>query len=99
MLPDKIMSQLKAHFSAYPMVEKVYLFGSRARGDEGERSDIDLALKAPKLSQEDWLRVYYGLEDLDTLLEIDLVNLDQVSVRLQEIVCKEGKIIYERGKN
>ena len=54
-------------------VEKVILFGSRARGDFKERSDIDLAFCGGSSS--------HFILDVDettsTLLEFDIVDLDK----------------------
>lgn len=35
-----------------PFVDAIYLFGSRARGDHRERSDIDLAILCLMLARE-----------------------------------------------
>lgn len=43
-LPQKTISQLIEIFSAYPEIEKVIVFGSRAMGKEKPGSDIDLAI-------------------------------------------------------
>ena len=54
-------------------IEKVILFGSRARGDYKERSDIDLAFCGGSSS--------HFILDVDettsTLLEFDIVDLDK----------------------
>lgn len=39
------------------VVERIYLFGARARGDNRRRSDIDLAGLAPKASRSEWNRL------------------------------------------
>ncbi|WP_410526187.1 nucleotidyltransferase domain-containing protein [Rickettsia endosymbiont of Urophora cardui] len=33
-----------------PFIEEIWLFGSRARGDNNERSDIDLAIICPNIT-------------------------------------------------
>jgi len=35
-------------------IENIFLYGSRARGDFLERSDIDIAVNMPDASLEDW---------------------------------------------
>lgn len=73
-------------------VKKVILFGSRARGDNRERSDIDLAA-----SGGDILNFYCDLEeDAWTLLMFDVVNLDRkISEELQEEIDRDGVVLYE----
>ena len=74
-------------------IEKIYLFGSRARGDYKERSDIDLAI-----SGGDCTGFSLDVQDItSTLLFFDVVNLDGVVQReLLESIAKEGVCIYEK---
>lgn len=73
-------------------VKKVILFGSRARGTNSERSDIDLAV-----SGGDILNFYFDVEEEAwTLLMFDVVNLDRsVSEELQSEIDRDGVVIYE----
>ena len=61
---------------ALPFVEAIYLFGSRARGTQRERSDIDLAIVCPMAGVREWQAVLDIVEDADTLLHVDCVRLD-----------------------
>ena len=74
-------------------VKKVILFGSRARGDYRERSDIDLAFTggdAPRFSLD-------VDEETYTLLMFDIVNLDRpVQPELLESIRRDGITLYER---
>lgn len=73
-------------------LEKVILFGSRARGDYHRTSDIDLAVKGGDIAR-------FALdveEETSTLLKFDVVNLDlSVQSELLESIEKEGQLIYE----
>lgn len=84
--------------AALPFVDAIYLFGSRARGDHRERSDIDLAILCPSASENDWQSILGIIDDADTLLPIDCIRLDQEHpnslLRLQ--IEKDKKSIYER---
>ncbi len=53
-----------------PCVEKIILFGSRARGDYFTNSDIDLAIEAPTANEKDWLKILQIIDDADTLLKL-----------------------------
>ncbi|MCI9640451.1 nucleotidyltransferase domain-containing protein [Anaerotruncus sp. 80] len=74
-------------------IEKVVLFGSRARGDFQRTSDIDLASRGG-----DFVRFSLDVdEETSTLLQYDIVNLDgAVSDALRSSIEKEGRIIYEK---
>lgn len=82
-----------------PFVDKVVLFGSRARGDHEEHSDIDLAVLCDVASDDDWLEVLDCLQEdrIDTLLKVDCVRFDQCDAALQENVLTEGVVLYEKG--
>lgn len=74
-------------------VERVVLFGSRARGDHHERSDIDLAVFG--LAPDRAGRFRQALEDLPTLLSFDLVCVDEyTSPALLENIDREGVTLY-----
>ncbi len=73
-------------------VNKVILFGSRARGTFKEKSDIDLAVQGG-----DFVRFMLDVnEETSTLLSFDIINLDEgIQSELRESIKKEGKIVYE----
>ncbi|MBI1877405.1 MAG: nucleotidyltransferase domain-containing protein [Chloroflexi bacterium] len=95
-LPENLYNQLVYLLSAQREVEKVILFGSRARGDTEERSDIDLAIMAPAASPRQWLDIVFLLEQVDTLLPLDVVRWEEASTPLQQHILTEGIILYER---
>ena len=82
-----------------PFVEKIVLFGSRARGSNLERSDIDLAVLCPKATDMDWIKVLDIIEEADTLLKIDCIRLDTLplSSPLRKNIEQEGIIIYAKN--
>lgn len=74
-------------------VEKVILFGSRARGDNKERSDIDLAIEGGKTA----LFAVEAEEKIRTLLMFDIVDLGGfVQEELRKSIETEGELIYEK---
>ena len=79
-----------------PPVERVVLFGSRARGDHGTRADIDLAIECPTAAMKDWARLWAMVDDAPTLLAIDLVRLDEAPLELREEIEREGVTLYVR---
>lgn len=74
-------------------VNRVILFGSRARGDFRRTSDIDLAATGG-----DFNRFALDVdEETSTLLKFDLVDLDgEVQQELRDSIRKEGVVFYEK---
>lgn len=74
-------------------VKKIILFGSRARGDFNERSDIDIAISGGNTAA-------FALdanESIHTLLMFDVVDLDgHISEELQKEIKRDGVMIYEK---
>ncbi|HEX3210049.1 MAG TPA: nucleotidyltransferase domain-containing protein, partial [Geminicoccaceae bacterium] len=85
--------------AAHPAVERVWLFGSRACGDHFERSDIDLAIEAPGMDRDDWLKLSLDFEEESpTLLGIDLVRMEEAPEHLREQILEEGIVVHERAR-
>ena len=93
MREQKIYGQLAALGKQYA-VEKIVLFGSRARGNNLPKSDIDIAVAGCR----DFGRFSYLIEEhLDTLLDVDVVNLDEsLSQQLLDEIARDGVILYEK---
>jgi uncharacterized protein len=95
----ELIQELARRLALHPAVERVWLFGSRARGDHFERSDIDLAIEAPAMDRYDWLKLSLDFEeDAPTLLCIDLVRMDEAPGNLREQIREEGMVIHERSR-
>lgn len=76
-------------------IEKIFLFGSRARGDFNEKSDIDIAISGGNAA-EFCLMIN---EDVSTLLKFDIVRLDTpIQDELRGEIEKDGVVIYENEK-
>lgn len=91
-LPAKIQNQIQK-FAEDCGLDRVVLFGSRARGSNRERSDIDLAVSGKGVE----LFVESLEERADTLLSFDIVDLDEiVSDKLRESISREGKVLYAK---
>jgi len=92
-----IANKLQTFFPAYP-IEKAWIFGSYARGEETPKSDIDIMVrfnKDNKISLFDYIGIMNDLEDLFHR-KIDLVEEGQLRTWAQELVEQEKILIYER---
>lgn len=85
----------------YKDVQRILLFGSRARGDSKPTSDIDLAIVDKNWSDTDINLAKNALEEnLKTPLKIDLLNVATLEKpRLKQIILKEGLVLYESKTN
>lgn len=83
-----------------PFIEEIWLFGSRGRGDNTERSDIDIAILCPSANEDDWHEVLEIIYDADTLLKIDCVKFDTLNDddKFKQNILKFKKIIYKKGE-
>lgn len=84
--------------SPVPDVERVILFGSRAIGDAGPRSDIDLAISAPAADVMTRAAIMERIEAAPTLLSIDIVWLDQAPDSLRARIERDGLTLFERER-
>lgn len=85
---NEIIALAKKH-----SIEKVILFGSRARGDYHRASDIDLAVSGGNI-----VEFTLDLEELtSTLLTYDVVDMNKnLQAKFRKSIEKEGKFLYEK---
>ena len=88
--------------------EQVILFGSRARGDARESSDVDLVVVESepfgktRSRRLEAARVYEALADFDTLTDVLLYSRDEVRRRRNSAnhvladALREGRVLYGR---
>lgn len=78
-------------------VERVYLFGSHARGSANESSDIDLRIDKGALKGMFALSAMYT--DLEQALDarIDLLTTGSLEEAFLEQIRKEEVLLYEQG--
>ena len=94
-IPERVLKDISAFAKKYS-INKVILFGSRARGDNTERSDIDIAVYGG-----DFDSFYWDIkEKVHSLLSFDVVEADKpISEELKQEIEKDGVIIYEKLEN
>lgn len=80
-----------AQLQPFKEIEAVYLFGSRARGDHTDRSDVDIAVSAPGVDIIGWSDIAAAVDEADTLRRIDLVRWEDADDDLKACILREGR--------
>lgn len=88
--------QIAQRASEFASVERVILFGSRARRQHDPRADIDLAIECPTASAGEWARIWALVDDAPTLLAIDLVRFEEAPAPLRGEIERHGVTLYDR---
>ena len=83
-----VARELSARYGA----RKVFLFGSLARGDQGPVHDIDLAVKG--ISPARFFEAVAFVTGQSRKWRIDLVDVDDCTVSLRDMIEKEGVILW-----
>ena len=92
-LPERVIRE-NGTFAKAHSVEKIIIFGSRARGNNTERSDIDIAVYGG-----DFDAFYWDIkEKINSLLMFDIVEMNaSVSEELIAEIKRDGVVIYEKA--
>lgn len=80
--------------------DEIILFGSRARGDNRDNSDFDIAVRTSsvsEISKTQWAKIRLALEeDPITLYPVDLLDVNHLEDDYKKRICMEGKPLYVR---
>ena len=94
---EQIQKTIAAYFAEKP-VKRVWLFGSYARGDADEESDVDVLVDIEKDAKLGW-DYYIWHEELAEKVQkkVDVVSYGWVNKRIWPYVQKDMQLIYEKG--
>jgi predicted nucleotidyltransferase len=96
-LSESVIEKINSVFIRFPAVEKVVLYGSRAKGNFKNGSDIDLTLYGSGLTATDLQGISEELDELLLPYEIDLSNFDQLDhIALRDHIERVGVVFFER---
>ncbi len=83
--------------SAHPNLEQALLYGSRAKKNYREGSDIDLTLKGTALSYTELMKIDNELDDLLLPYTFDLSLLQQIdNPDLIDHIKRVGIVFYQK---
>ena len=97
-LPEKLINAFNEIFASYSEIEKVIIYGSRAKGNFRNGSDIDLTLVGENITEDIKSRVWLDLDELNSPYLIDISVLHSLkSESLLEHIQRIGKEFYIRN--
>lgn len=90
-------NNIKAIFSKYNQVEKVLIYGSRAKGTYKPASDIDLTLIGENIDLNLQLKIEFELDDLMLPYKFDISIHDKITnPDFIDHIRRVGKEFYKR---
>ena len=96
-VPPSVAEEIRAVFRRHPEVQRATLFGSRAKGNFREGSDIDLALEGNVLERRHLATMLGELEETPIPQRVDL--LLKKTLRHQELldhIERVGVVFYDK---
>ncbi len=98
-LKPHIIEKISAVFKKYPQIERVILYGSRAKGNYANGSDIDLTIVGADLNLSLLNKIEDDLDDLLLPHTIDLSIFNQIDNKeLINHIGRVGKDFYVKEK-
>ena len=97
MTTEEMTQQIAEYFKTQPVL-KAWLFGSFARGEEREDSDVDLLIRFDDNAHVGLFAHTRMVMDLERMLgrEVDLVEDGTLKPYIVDEVKRDRKLIYER---
>ena len=98
-LSEQTILKMQDVFSLFPSIEKVVIYGSRAKGNYKKGSDIDLTLFGENVEQSLCDDIAEALDDLLLPYMIDLSVYEQLNhSELEEHIKRVGQVFYQRNE-
>ena len=96
-LPETTISAIREVLSNYPKIEKAILYGSRAKGNYRNGSDIDLTLVGEEMTLSDLSKLEWEIDDLLLPYKFDISLFHQISSpSMIEHIERVGKEFWVR---
>nr|WP_281064370.1 nucleotidyltransferase domain-containing protein [Clostridium muellerianum] len=91
------MNQIIDIVSKYECVEKVLVFGSRARMDYKINSDIDIAICGKMIDKNELNIMEDEIREINTIIDFDIVYFENLSKKsLKNNIIRDGVEIYAK---
>ena len=96
-LPPATLEKLSRVFAAHPAIDRVLIYGSRAKGTYRHGSDIDLCIKGRALPFSEFVQIEDQIDDLMLPYTVDLSHYRQIdNPDLVAHIDRVGVVIYAK---
>jgi predicted nucleotidyltransferase len=95
--PAEVRERIRAYFSTQKAVKRAWLFGSFARGDQDENSDVDILIDVPR----EQIFTLFDLAEIQEMLEkrlhrkVDLAMVGGLRESVRKNISDDLQIIHE----
>ena len=95
-LSDSVISELQDVFRRHANISKVLIFGSRAKGNYREGSDIDLVAIGNDLDYSQIIKILTEIDNLELLYSVDLLDYNKtINTPIGEHIDCVGQVFYQ----
>lgn len=96
-LSEEVIGRITSVFGEMVGVNRVIIYGSRAKGNYRKGSDIDLCIMDADLSINDIIKISVRLDELMLPYEIDLSDYNKLTnEKLKDHIKRAGRIFWSR---
>lgn len=96
-LKDSIIINMKNVLSKYDEIEKALIFGSRARGNYKNTSDIDIAIFSHNITSTRLNLLRNDFDEFDIIYTVDIVDFYKASKEeLKNSIMRDGIVIFSK---
>lgn len=96
-LSDETIKKINSVFTKYSELEEVIVYGSRAKGNYREGSDIDITLIGNELTEQIRSKISIDIDDLNTPYLFDISIFHTLnSPDLVDHINRVGKVFYKK---
>lgn len=96
-LPDSLIEKITNILHNHSEVEEALIYGSRAKGNYREGSDIDMVLKGEHLNETIRNQIFWEIDELNSPYTLDLSIYHQITSQdLIQNIDRVGKSLFQR---
>jgi len=92
----KIIDEVKKAILNHASPSRIWVYGSRITDEYYEGSDLDIAFDDAQ--SVDIMAIVDELNELDSLLKIDIKNINKADERFKNRVISTGRVVYSTNK-